>query len=77
MYLFNAGDGALFVDNSPGMAAGEVDTISFGGGITPQNVMAYIDETGTLTLFVPGSSDQVLLAWYLETMSDGTLRQSA
>ena len=56
VYLFNAGDGALFVDNAPGMAAGEADTISFGGGIAPQNVMAYVDEYGTLTLFVPGSS---------------------
>ena len=43
VYLINAGDGALFVDNAPGMEAGEVDTISFGGGIAPQNVMAYID----------------------------------
>ncbi len=71
VYLFNAGDGALFVDNAPGMAAGEIDTISFGGGITPQDVMAYVDSTGTLTLFVPGSSDQVLLTWYLN-QEDGS-----
>jgi Ca2+-binding RTX toxin-like protein len=71
VYLFNAGDGALFIDNAPGMAANEVDTISFGGGIAPESVMAYIDEYGTLTLFVPGSSDQVLLTWYMDNF-DGT-----
>ena len=70
VYLINAGDGALFVDNAPGMEAGEVDTISFGGGIAPQNVMAYIDASGGLTLFVPGSSDQVLMSWYAAITDD-------
>ena len=75
VYLFNAGDGSLFVDNAPGMAAGEVDTISFGGGIAPQDVMAYVDEYGTLSLFVPGSSDQVLLTWYEDEDHDGVYKE--
>ncbi len=76
VYLFNAGDGTLFVDNMPGVTAGDRDTISFGGGIAPQNVMAYIDGTGTLTLFMPGSSDQMLLVWYSDLDNSGTLTEN-
>jgi hypothetical protein len=72
VYLFNAGDGALFVDNAPGPVNGDADTISFGGGITPENVMAYIDQWGTLILFVQGTTDQILLNWYMDTTGTGT-----
>jgi hypothetical protein len=63
VYLFNLGDGALFVDNW-GNVGDEVDTLSFGKEISPQNVVAYTDEFGTLTLVVQGTSDQVLINWF-------------
>jgi len=75
VYLFNAGDGTLYVDNAPGMAAGDVDTISFGGGIAPENLMAYVTPDGALTLFVPGSADQVQLTWFMDN-GDGTFSVS-
>ena len=65
VYLFNLGDGALFVDNTPGIEGGETDTLSFGKDIAPQNVIAYVDEFGTLTLAVQGTSDQVLINWFM------------
>ena len=71
VYLFNAGDGALFVDNTPGVVGGEVDTLSFGARISPENVLAYVDEYGTLTLTVQGTSDQVLINWFMNNY-DGT-----
>jgi Ca2+-binding RTX toxin-like protein len=64
VYLFNRGDGALFPDNTPGIAGGETDTLSFGKDIAPENVIAYVDEFGTLTLAVQGTSDQVLINWF-------------
>jgi Ca2+-binding RTX toxin-like protein len=65
VYLFNLGDGALFVDNTPGIDGGETDTLSFGKDIAPENVIAYVDEFGTLTLAVQGTSDQVLINWFM------------
>jgi len=64
VYLFNLGDGALFVDNTPGIDGGETDTLSFGKDIAPESVIAYVDEYGTLTLAVQGTSDQVLINWF-------------
>ena len=64
VYLFNAGDGKLDIDNWPGMTAGDVDTISFGGGLAPDNVMAYVAEDGKLSLFAPGSDDTIDLTWF-------------
>ena len=63
VYLFNLGDGALFVDNW-GNVGDEVDTLSFGKQISPTDVVAYTDEFGTLTLVVQGTSDQVLINWF-------------
>ncbi|HXV07901.1 MAG TPA: putative Ig domain-containing protein [Burkholderiales bacterium] len=65
VYLFNLGDGALFVDNTPGIEGGETDTLSFGKDVAPENVIAYVDEFGTLTLAVQGTSDQVLINWFM------------
>lgn len=64
VYLFNLGDGAMFIDNAPGPVNGDVDAISFGGGISPTSVMAYVDSMGTLTLYVQGTSDQIQMNWY-------------
>jgi Ca2+-binding RTX toxin-like protein len=66
VYLFNSGDGVLFLDNWPGVDYGETDTISFGGGIAPESVVAHVDQFGTLTLTVQGSSDQVLVNWFVD-----------
>jgi Ca2+-binding RTX toxin-like protein len=71
VYLFNMGDGALFIDNTPGTVSGETDTLSFGKDIAPGEVIAYVDEFGTLTLAVQGTSDQVLINWFMNNY-DGT-----
>ena len=71
VYLFNLGDGALFMDNTPGIEGGETDTLSFGKDISPQSVVAYVDQFGTLTLAVQGTSDQVLINWFMNNY-DGT-----
>jgi Ca2+-binding RTX toxin-like protein len=63
-YLFNAGDGSLFIDNTPGVLDGETDTLSFGRGIDTSTVAAYVDAQGTLTLTVPGTQDQVQINWF-------------
>ena len=65
-YLFNRGDGTLYIDNTPGVDGGETDTISFGNGIRPENIVAYVDQWGTLTLGVAGSSDQILVSWFYD-----------
>jgi VCBS repeat-containing protein len=64
VYLFNLGDGTLFVDNTPGTDLGETDTLSFGNGILASNVVAYVNEWGTMTLAVQGSDDSVLINWF-------------
>ncbi len=71
VYLFNLGDGALFVDNTPGIIGGETDTLSFGKDVAPGNVIAYVDEFGTLTLAVQGTSDQVLINWFMRNWDTG------
>jgi hypothetical protein len=53
------------VDNTPGIDGGETDTLSFGKDVAPENVIAYVDEFGTLTLAVQGTSDQVLINWFM------------
>jgi len=61
-YVFNRGDGqdTLLVGPNAG-----VDTLSFGVGILPEDVSAYIDPDGSLVLQVDGgAAGSVRAAWY-------------
>jgi Ca2+-binding RTX toxin-like protein len=67
VYAFNRGDGNVFIDNGDTDGSG-VDTISFGGGVAPSDLVASVDpQTGNLTLGIAGSSDQITITWFDNT----------
>ena len=62
VYLFNAGQGALTIDNQG--AQGDVDTLSL-GRIDPSEVTAsYNPNNGQLTLQVTATGDQITMPWF-------------
>ena len=66
VYCFNPGDGQDLLDNYPGISNGEVDTLSFGGGITKNDISAYIDSEGSLVLSIQGTNDSVSIGWWFD-----------
>jgi len=67
VYAFNRGDGNVFIDNGDADGSG-VDTISFGGGVAPSDLVASVDPSnGNLTLGIAGSTDQITITWFDNT----------
>jgi len=66
VYSFNRGDGKDYIYDSPGWSEGEdpqpldVDTLSFGVSINPQDIAGYI-EYSELVLKVQGGTDEIRL----------------
>ncbi|MBU1052976.1 MAG: putative Ig domain-containing protein [Proteobacteria bacterium] len=67
VYAFNRGDGLDYIDNSYDWNAGDVDTISFGADISPEDIKGYIDEYGDLMLRVGESTDEIWTDFYYDT----------
>lgn len=64
VYAFNRGDGHDLIENYPGSINGDVDTISFGVDILPEDVLARIDsESGDLILSIAGTEDSIAIWW--------------
>ena len=60
VFAFNRGDGHDFLGNSSQSPGEDIDTFSFGGGITPGEISAFIDATGELNLLVDdGDQDSI------------------
>ena len=63
VYAINRGDGPVTIDNS-GNNPGDTDTVSFGPGIRPQDLVASVS-FGELTLSVNGTGDQINIpTWF-------------
>jgi len=69
VYVYNRGDGRDFIDNYPGARWGDTDTVSFGSGIVPADVLAFIDRDGNLVLSFGGSEDSITIPWFNATNS--------
>jgi Ca2+-binding RTX toxin-like protein len=64
VYLINRGDGGVSIEDW-GAGAGEVNTLSFGPGITPSMLTAYVDPwSGYLNISIAGSADSVSMPWF-------------
>ncbi|WP_195892555.1 putative Ig domain-containing protein [Geotalea daltonii] len=78
VYAFNRGDGHDYIDNYPGTAYGETDTISFGVDILPADIRATIDtSTGNLVLSIAGTDDNITIPWTDPNNGFATLSASA
>ncbi len=84
VYWFARGDGADTISQD-GAAAGDVDTLRFGGDIAPSEIVAALDWDG-LRLSVGDAGDSVLLSnWFFQTderidrieFGDGTVWDNA
>ena len=65
VYAFNRGDGSdTIIDDAELPASPDVDTLSFGHGLTPSDITGYVDaDTGDLVLQA-GGSDQLRISWF-------------
>ena len=68
VYCFNRGDGQDYIDNWPGSSTGDVDTLSFGAGITPDDLTGYVDPSGALVLSISGSNDSMCNLGFIPSM---------
>lgn len=64
VYAYNRGDGNDHIDNSPGLTNGDVDTLSFGGGILEADVAAHVTAEGVLVLRTGAEGDTLMLDWF-------------
>lgn len=65
VYAYNRGDGFDYIDNWPGIAWGDRDALSFGGGIRPEDITAYVNGNGELILQAGAEGDTLTLAWFV------------
>ena len=64
VYVFNRGDGNDEVNNWQGNSSGDVDTMSFGVDVTPDDITAYVDTNGSLVMSVKGGNDTISIGWF-------------
>ncbi len=64
VYCFNRGDGHDFIDDYSGRLSGAFDTISFGTGVNPEDIAAYVNSDGNLVLVIKGSEDSISINWF-------------
>ncbi|MDP2324478.1 MAG: putative Ig domain-containing protein, partial [Gammaproteobacteria bacterium] len=64
VYAYNRGDGADRINNWPGYESGDMDALSFGGGIRTNDVTAYVDAEGRLILQTGAEGDTLTLDWF-------------
>jgi len=67
VYAFNRGDGLDYIENNGSWSDGDIDTISFGADISPQDIKGYLDEYGDLMLRVGESTDEIWTTYYQDT----------
>lgn len=65
VYAYNRGDDADRIDNWPGISWGDGDALSFGGGIRPEDITAYVNGNGELILQTGAEGDTLTLAWFV------------
>lgn len=81
VYLFNRGDGHDYLNNFPGSSEGDVDTISFGVGISPEEILVALDkDNGNLVFEIADSDDSISIPWtassnYSQALSEFTVAQ--
>ncbi|WP_407278107.1 calcium-binding protein [Aromatoleum evansii] len=68
-YLFGRGDGVDTISDSD-TTAGNVDTIRFEAGITPQDVQLYRDSASNLYLVLGGTGDRVVVSGWFASVSN-------
>ncbi len=67
VYVFNRGDGKDYLDNGRqpySSMPGEVDTLSFGKDVNPQDISAFVDTNGDVVLSINGSEDSITVSWF-------------
>jgi Ca2+-binding RTX toxin-like protein len=63
VYLVNLGDGGVSIEDWG--AAGEINTLSFGPGIDPSMLSAYVDPwSGYLNISIGANGDSVSMPWF-------------
>lgn len=65
VYAFNQGDGSdTIVDEADSPNASDIDTLSFGHGLTPSTIKGYVDATTGELVLQAGGSDQLRISWF-------------